>query len=118
MPALGIGVTGEAVTRLCEWCGRKIVARNRNGVEKRYCGRLCKGAFQTAAVRIARLWLEAGQLSTADLKATLQTAAEARGSELSAGGEGLHASGRHASLTFGNDVDRDGQPDCGWPDLW
>ncbi len=78
-------MTDEAVTRRCEWCGRKIVARNRNGVEKRYCGRLCKGAFQTAAVRITRLLIEAGQLSTAELKATLQTAAEARRAELSAG---------------------------------
>ncbi len=70
----------------CEWCGRPIVAENRNGVRKRYCGRHCKGAFQTAAVRITRLLIEAGQLSTADLKATLQTAAEARGAKLSAGG--------------------------------
>ena len=70
----------------CEWCGRPIVAGNRNGVKKRYCGRPCKGAFETAAVRITRLLIEAGQLSTADLKATLQTAAEARRAELSAGG--------------------------------
>ena len=85
LPALGIGVTDEAVTRRCEWCERKIVARNRNGVGKRYCGRLCKAAFQSAAVKIARLLIEAGQLSTADLKATLQTAAEARRAEISAG---------------------------------
>ncbi len=76
---------GAAAAR-CEWCGREIVARNRNGVEKRYCGRHCKAAFQSAAVKITRLWLEAGQLSTADFKATLQTAAKARRAELSAGG--------------------------------
>ncbi len=69
----------------CEWCGRSIVAGNRNGVKKRYCGRHCKGAFETAAVRITRLLIEAGQLSTADLKATLQTAAGARRAQLSAG---------------------------------
>ena len=60
-----------ATTAQCEWCGREIVARNRNGVEKRYCGGLCKGAFQTAAVRCARLLLREGRISIADLKATL-----------------------------------------------
>ncbi len=74
------------MTDRCEWCGRPIVAGNRNGVKKRYCGRPCKAAFQSAAVKITRLLIEAGQLSTADLKATLQTAAEARRAELFTGG--------------------------------
>ena len=66
------------VTRRCEWCERKIVARNRNGMEKRYCGRLCKGAFQTAAVRYARLLLGSGRVSVSHLKAALQTDAGTR----------------------------------------
>lgn len=67
-----------AVTERCEWCDREIVARNRNGVKKRYCGRRCKGDFQTAAVRYVRNRLALGRISTADLSAALQTAAEER----------------------------------------
>ena len=111
-------MTDEAVTQRCEWCGRPIVAENRNGVKKRYCGRPCKGAFETAAVKIARLLIEAGQLSTADLKSTLQTAAVERRAKFTNGGEGLSASGDHASLALKNDADRDDQPDNGLPDLW
>lgn len=66
------------MTPRCEWCGRKIVARNRNGVKKRYCSRPCKGEFQTAAVKYARLLLGSGRISVADLKAALQTAAGSR----------------------------------------
>ena len=72
----GAAVNMVANTCQCEWCGRTIIARNRNGVEKRYCGRPCKGAFQTAAVRYTRLLLGSGGISVADLKAALQTTAD------------------------------------------
>ena len=56
--------------RCCEWCGRKLVARNQNRVVKRYCGRACKAAFQTAAVKYVRFLLEAGKITVDDLNAT------------------------------------------------
>lgn len=66
------------MTDRCEWCGRKMIARNRNRVKKRYCDRQCKGAFQTAAVKYVRLLLRIGRISIADLKAALLTAADTR----------------------------------------
>ena len=54
----------------CEWCGKTFVARNRNKVVKRYCGRVCKAAFQGAAVQCVRLLLKGGVVSLKVLRAT------------------------------------------------
>ncbi len=59
----------------CDWCDTPITAFNCNGVRKRYCGRYCKGRFETAAVRLVRVLLGEGRISPQELRATRATAA-------------------------------------------
>ena len=59
----------------CDWCDTPITAMNRNSVRKRYCGRYCKGRFQTAAVRVVRILLKDGRVTLRELKDARETAA-------------------------------------------
>ncbi len=55
----------------CFWCGSPFPPRKLGAHQKRFCSPQCRGRFHTAARRWAEQALGRGDISVADLKASV-----------------------------------------------